>query len=275
MATPQDKLAESLAVLKKLQDEGIVAIHTKNMTRTHRERLVKSGFIKAVMKGWYIPSRPEEPAGESTAWYASFWGFCAGYLNSRFANQWCLSPEQSLRMHGGNWNVPGQLFVRTPKGGNKPTFLLHQTSIMDVRLKLPDKNDLERKENLQIMTLPAALIACTPAFYTNNAVDARAALSMISDASEILHRLLEGGHSTVAGRLAGAFRNIGKDAIADHIIETMRAAGYSITENDPFEEKSGKSSERKLRRHGFKAGSLHMVQRIICPGCNRWSYSRI
>ena len=47
MATPQDKLAKSLAVLKKLQDEGIVAIHTKNMTRTHRERLVKNGFIKS------------------------------------------------------------------------------------------------------------------------------------------------------------------------------------------------------------------------------------
>lgn len=247
MATPQDKLAQSLAVLKKLQDEGIVAIHTKNITRTHRERLVKSGFIKEVMKGWYIPSRPEEPAGESTAWYASFWGFCADYLNSRFANQWCLSPEQSLSIHSGNWNVPGQLFVRTPKGGNKPTSLLYQTSIMDVRLKLPDQDDIERKEKLQIMTLPAALIACNPGFYSNNAVDARTALSMISDPSEILHKLLEGGHSTVAGRLAGAFRNIEKSAIADNIIETMRAAGYSITENDPFEEKPAIIfSEREL-----------------------------
>ena len=53
MLTLQDKLAESLAVLKKLQDDGIVAIQTKNITRTHRERLVKSGFIKEVMKGWY------------------------------------------------------------------------------------------------------------------------------------------------------------------------------------------------------------------------------
>ena len=139
MATPQDKLAESLAVLKRLQDKGIVAIHTKNMTRTHRERLLKNGFIKEVMKGWYIPSRPEEPAGESTAWYASFWGFCADYLHSRFGNQWCLSPEQSLSIHSGNWNVPAQLIVRTPKGGNKPTSLLHNTSIMDVRLKLPDR----------------------------------------------------------------------------------------------------------------------------------------
>jgi hypothetical protein len=247
MAKPQDKLAGSLAVLKKLQDEGIVAIHTKNMTRTHRERLVRNGFIKEVMKGWYIPARPEEPAGESTTWYASFWGFCADYLRSRFGNRWCLSPEQSLSIHSGNWNVPGQLLVRTPKGGNKPLSLLHKTSILDARLNLPDKNDIETKGNLQVMTLPAALISCAPGYYSNNAVEARAALSMISDASEILHKLLEGGHSTIAGRLAGAFRNIGKNAIADNIIEAMKAAGYSITENDPFEEKPAIIfSEREL-----------------------------
>jgi hypothetical protein len=247
MPTPQDKLAQSLAVLKKLQNEGIVAIHTKNMTRTHRERLLKNGFIKEVMKGWYIPSRPEEPAGESTAWYASFWGFCADYLNSRFGAQWCLSPEQSLRIHSGDWNVPGQLLVRTPKGGNKPTSLLHETSIMDVRLKLPDKDDIQIKENLQIMTLSAALISCAPGFYSNNAEEARAVLSMISDASEILHKLLEGGHSTIAGRLAGAFRNIEKNAIADNIVEAMKAAGYGITEDDPFEEKPAIIfSEREL-----------------------------
>lgn len=69
-----------------------------------------------------------------------------------------------------------------------PISLLHETSIMDARLKLPDKNDIESKENLQIMTLPAALISCTSGFYLNNSVEARAALSMISDASEILHK---------------------------------------------------------------------------------------
>jgi len=247
MSTLQDKLAESLAVLKELQDEGIVAIRTKNMTRTHRERLVKNGFIKEVMKGWYIPVRPEEPTGESTAWYASFWGFCSDYLKLRFGNQWCLSPEQSLSIHSGNWNVPNQLFVRAPKGGNKPMSLLHETSIMDVRLNLPDRNDIEIKEDIRIMSLAAALISCTSAYYSNNAVEARIALSMISDASEILHKLLEGGHSTVAGRLAGAFRNIGKNVIADNIIEAMRAAGYNLTENDPFKEKPAIIfSEREL-----------------------------
>lgn len=250
MPTLQEKLAESLAALKKLQDEGIVAIQTKHMTRTHRERLVNNGFIKEVMKGWYIPTRPEEPAGESTAWYASFWGFCGDYFSSRFGSHWCLSPEQSLCIHSGNWNVPNQLLVRAEKGGNKPISLLHGTSIMDVRLNLPNKKDIEIKENIRIMSLSAALIACAPGYYPTNAIEARAALSMISDASEILHKLLDGGHSTIAGRLAGAFRNIGKNSIADNIIEAMRAAGYGITENDPFEEKPViMFSERSLSPH--------------------------
>ena len=255
MPTLQDKLAESLAVLKKLQDKGIVAIQTKNITRTHRERLVKSGFIKQVMKGWYLPASPEEPTGESTAWYASFWGFCGDYLKSRFGNQWCLSPEQSLSIHSGNWNVPNQLLVRASKGGNKPISLLHETSIMDVRLNLPDRNDIEVKENIRVMTLAAALISCAPGYYSNNALEVRAALSMISDASGILHKLLEGGHSTVAGRLAGAFRNIGKNGIADNIIGAMRDAGYSTTEKDPFEEKPAIIfSERELSPYVNRIG---------------------
>jgi len=93
MPTLQDKLAESLSVLKKLQNEGIVAIQTKNITR---------------------------------------------------------------------------ILVRTPKGGNKPIDLLHETSIMDVRLNLPDRNDMEIKENIRMMTLTAALISCAPGYYSNN-----------------------------------------------------------------------------------------------------------
>ena len=68
MAKPAEKLAQSLEELKKLQENGITAIRTKHLGRTHRERLQENGFIKEVMKGWYIPSRPDETKGESTAW---------------------------------------------------------------------------------------------------------------------------------------------------------------------------------------------------------------
>jgi hypothetical protein len=39
----------------------------------------------------------------------------------------------------------------------------------------------------------------------------------------------------VAGRLAGAFRNFGRNKIADEIIQAMRAAGYDVRESDPFD----------------------------------------
>src|SRR5580700_2273258 len=97
MATPSEKLAESLEILHGLQNaNGAAAIRARDTTRTHRERLLKHGFLQEVTKGWYIPSRPDEVKGESTAWYASFWRFAAVYVETRFGKNWSLSPEQSL-----------------------------------------------------------------------------------------------------------------------------------------------------------------------------------
>jgi fido (protein-threonine AMPylation protein) len=235
MATPSEKLAASLGALKALQDRGFMALRSKDLTRTHRERLVRNGFLQEVIKGWYIPSRPEESTGDSTAWYACFWTFCASYLVSRFGKDWCLSPEQSIALHTGNWTVPKQLLVRAKKTSNNVTALPHGTSLLDIRAELPDKRDRVALEGLQLYSLSAALIACASATYRQNPTEMRAALALIADASDLLDRLLEGGHSTIAGRLAGAFRNIGRDAIGDDIVQTMKAAGYDVRAKDPFE----------------------------------------
>jgi fido (protein-threonine AMPylation protein) len=238
MASPSEKLAESLEALRKLQQADVVAIRSADLSRTHRERLKKNGFLQEVMKGWYVSAHPDEDRGESTAWYTSFWGFCAAYLNERFGSNWSLSPEQSLFLHTGNWTVPRQLLVRTPKGGNKPTQLPHNTSIFDVRASLPARDQAAVIENLRVFSLPASLTQIGVGMYRENAIEVRTALAMIGDASEILSILLDGGHSTVAGRLAGAFRNIGRDKIADEIIKGMKAADYVVRETDPFAEAS-------------------------------------
>jgi hypothetical protein len=238
MPAPSEKLAQSLEILGKLQNSnGAAAVRAKDLSRTHRERLLTNGFLQEVIKGWYIPSRPDEVKGESTAWYASFWRFCAVYLQERFGKEWCLSPEQSLSLHGGNWTIPRQLLVRSPKARNKVTKLPHGTSLLDLRAALPAAGDREEKEGIRIFSLESALIACSPNYFSRNSTDVRGALSMIRDASGILTRLLEGGHSTIAGRLAGAFRNSGRDRIADDITKTMSAAGYDVRENDPFTDK--------------------------------------
>ena len=235
MATPSKKLAQSLELLHKLQGaNGAAAIRARELTRTHRERLLNNGFLQEVIKGWFIPSRPDEVKGESTAWYASFWRFSAVYLEARFGKDWCLSPEQSLSLHAGNWTVPRQLLVRSPKARNKVTDLPHHTSLLDVRAALPARDDREEKDALRIFSLESALIECSPAYFSNRATDVRAALMNIRDVSGLLRRLLDGGHTTIAGRLAGAFRNGGRDRLADEIVKTMSAASYAVRENDPF-----------------------------------------
>jgi hypothetical protein len=228
-----------LEALQALQGRGAAAIRSRDLSRTHRERLVGGGFLKEVIKGWYIPSRPDEAPGDSTAWYASFWDFCAAYLSERFGTDWCLSPEQSLSLHAGNRTVPVQLLVRTPRGGNKPTPLPHGTSLFDVRNAMPQAGEVVERDGLRLYSVPAALVAISEQYFRRASTDVRAAMATVKDASDVLALLLAGGHSTIAGRLAGAFRNLGQERIADDITRTMEAAGYAVRVTDPFEDRPG------------------------------------
>jgi hypothetical protein len=236
MASPHEKLAQSLEALRVLQKRGVVAVRSADLTRTHRERLFKNGFLQEVMKGWYIPAHPDKAGGESTAWYALFWDFCAAYLQERFGTKWSLSPEQSLLLHAGNMTVPRQLLVRSPKARNRITTLPYDTSLLDTRAALPGAGHIVEQDGLRLFSIPAGLASCRAGFFRQNATDARAALAMVRDSSDVLAWLLEGGRTTIAGRLAGAFRNIGRDRIAGDIVKTMNAADHVIREKDPFED---------------------------------------
>ncbi len=235
MAKPSEKLAQSLDALRKLQNrQGIAIIRSKDLTRTHRDRLLTGGFIREVIKGWYISTEPGEGQGESTSWFTSFWNFIAAYCGERFGKEWCLSPEQSLAFHTGNYAVPSQLLVRSPRAQNNKIDLLHRISLFDVTASIPAGRDLVEIDGINLFSLSAALVSCSPGYFSKNTADSTAALLMIGDASEILSALLAGGHNRAAGRLAGAFRYIGRDRIADEIVKTMKSAGYSIRESNPF-----------------------------------------
>jgi len=80
-------------------------------------------------------------------------------------------------------------------------------------------------------------VNCSNTFFTRNSTDVRTALAMVPDASEVLGLLLDGGHTTIAGRLAGAFRNVGQGKLADEIVKTMQKADYNVREIDPFNDK--------------------------------------
>ena len=156
MASPQEKLADALEALKALQAKGVVAVRSFDLSRIHRERLVRNGHLEQVMKGWYIPARPEGRTGESTAWYASFWDFCAVYFEERFGDRWCLSAEQSLFVHAGQRSVPRQLLVRAPKGRNKATTLPHDTSLFELRADPPPETSRQPRRPMAVPTAAAS-----------------------------------------------------------------------------------------------------------------------
>jgi hypothetical protein len=238
MVTPAEKLAQSLEILSQFQnDNGIAVIKASDISRSHKDRLVSKGFLREVIKGWYISVRPEEKAGDSTSWYTSFWHFASVYFKERFGKDWCLSPEQSIFIHSGNHTVPKQLLVRSPKAGNNKIDLIHGTSFFDLTSSIPSKEEIVEKDGVNLFSLTTALIACSPTFFSKYSTDARTALAMVKDSSEILDRLLDGGHTIIAGRLAGAFRNIDRERIANEIIAGMKSADYNVREDDPFKEK--------------------------------------
>ena len=233
MPTPNEKLAGSLSTLQALQQDGRRVFKSKELSRVHRERLLRNGFAQEVMKGWLISSSPGAREGDSTPWYASFWEFCARYCQDRFGDEWHLSPEQSLLLHAENPVIPTQVVIYTPKGTNNVVKLLFGTSIYDLK-QMPHARDLTVRDGLRLYSPAAALVKVPEAFFTRHPIKSQVALASIADASELLRRLLDGGHSIVAGRLAGAFRRIGRADIADEIVAAMKAANYSVRETDPF-----------------------------------------
>jgi Fic family protein len=238
MATAREKLAASLEILKRIQASGAkvveVATHPK-LTRVHRERLQKSGFLTPIILGWDLISRPGEKPGDTTSWYASMESFVAAYANSRFSDRWQVTPELSLLRHGGFTGVQKQIHVHSPRANNQVLQLPHGCSLL--LYKSEPVNLVQRAaitdSGLRLLPLEHALIQASPTFFERNPLEAQICLRR-ADVTELTRLLLDGGKSVVAGRIAGALRAIGREDDARQLLHAMRAADFKVTETKPF-----------------------------------------
>ncbi|KQU95523.1 cell filamentation protein Fic [Mesorhizobium sp. Root102] len=238
MAKPHEKLAQSLAILKDLQEGGRRIFKSDEIRRVHRERLLQNGFLRDIIRGWVMSTSPQAQEHDTTPWYASFWEFCSLYCNDRFGKDWFLSPEQSLLLHAEATAILPQVVVNTPNGTNNKIDLLFATSLYDLKVKgMPE--ELTKKNGLRVFTMEAALIRVPEGFFQRAPIDVQVAIASLRNVSGVLGLLLDGGHSAVAGRLAGAFRRLGREAFADEIIAAFKSANYDVRETDPFAGQTG------------------------------------
>jgi Fic family protein len=248
MASAQEKLAAALGDLKDLQAEGARVFQSEQFSRTSRERLLEAGFLQDVIRGWVVSADPTARPGDTTAWFSSFWEFCGRYCESRFGRDWCLTPEQSLLVHAERMAVPRQVTVSSSGANNKRVELAYGTSLFALKGAMPASDDLLVRYGLRMYSREAALVHATVTFFEKNPLDAQVILKGFRDPSGLLVRLLDGGRTTIAGRLAGAFRRIGNAGVADEIISAMRAAGHHVRESDPFDTDVATAAGRRTAR---------------------------
>src|SRR5215831_11085153 len=142
MASPSERLAESLEILHGLQNaNGAAAIRARDMTQgsTGSGYWPTGSSRRSSRAGTYRPARRNE-----------------GRQHGLFGKSWSLSREQSLTLHGGNWTVPRQLAVRSPKGKNNVTMLPHGTSPLDLKAAPPAPAERQEKDGLRLYERTAA-----------------------------------------------------------------------------------------------------------------------
>ena len=230
-------LATALKTLKRLQEKHHGVVESADLKDDdQRPMLVETGFLRPVMKGWYICSSPSDNNADTTAWYASFWAFVSGYLGKRFGKWYCLNPEASLLLQTGNTTVPRQVTCVTIDSGTTKVDLPFDTSL----LVYPDKNRVPNARvevrGLQVWPVAEALCLVGPSFFLNNPRESEIALATIRHASELLPTLLAGDKMvTAAGRLAAAFEFVKRPDEAEHIRKAFAKFKISLKLVNPFE----------------------------------------
>ena len=235
MPAPNEKLASSLEELGRVLGDRRV-IRSAELSRTHRDRLVRNGFLQRATKGWYFPADPEARQGDSTRWYGTFWEFCVRYCEHRFGDAWHLSAEGSLLRHADVTTIPEQVVVRSPHASHHVVDLPGSTSLLHVVLQqATGRADVTvDNDRIRLLTVDAALVGASARFFAAQEVAVMSVLMQMSDHGPLLRRLLDGAHTTIAGRLAGAFRAAGRGDVADELTQTMRSAGHTVRETCPF-----------------------------------------
>lgn len=225
-----ERVARSLADLHRRTRGGTKTVfRSGDFGRPDREVLIAAGHLKTIIRGWLMLSSPGEAFDAAGSWQNAHKEFCRAYLDDRFGPSWVLSPETSILSISDKLGQSMRIVVRAKDANNDVIRLPHGASIFACRAPKPVFVAAE-KEGLRIYPPNEALCSISPKFWIQNPTEVRFVLNLIRDPVEILGPLLRDGKVLAAGRLASAFRSIGRADCADEILLSMRKAGYDVRE---------------------------------------------
>ncbi len=231
--TTNQLLAEALKAVSEKAVDNIV--HSKNTAPKQQALLVKNGYLKPIIKGWYLldADLSTEETGHSALWFESIWSFIAQYLSGRFGDDYWLSPEASLEIHTDSNALPKQIVVFVKDGTEDITKLPFDMSFMITRGKEKPEGLVEY-QGVQVYLLESALAKSAPRSFKMNPLGMQVALRN-ANFDKLVEALLELKNVASIGRLIGAYDALGMRAESKKL-ETIMAGVFSkIKATNPFE----------------------------------------
>lgn len=238
-AASKPELANALRHLKKVLKARPGAVTAQDLSSLDKAVLLDAGFLRPVIKGWFVCSNPSESPGDSTAWFSSFWAFVAAYLRHRFGDRYCLSPEASVLLHTGSFLPPKKLVVVIEDNVTDVVRLPFDTSLMIY----PDPKRLPRKaassadvtDGLHVWPVAPALCRCGPQFFKAQRREVEIAMAMVRDVSEFVTALTDLSNHSASARIAGALAFVGREAEAQILVKALSTPGRKLYPHNPFD----------------------------------------
>ena len=173
--TLNSTLAEDLRTAHKVAKRNCV-VHTRDLARDVRERLVLSHWLREVYNGFYILVQPEIGADGDSYFYPCYLDFCAVYLEHRFNAAWFLSAESSIDQHLESTKVPTQLYIHNSMKINDLVKLPNGLSLVITGSSLQFENLVELKEGIRLLRLQPALAHLQKSYFQSRQQDLMLAL---------------------------------------------------------------------------------------------------
>jgi Fic/DOC family len=231
--TKNQLLAEALAEVSKSVVGNIV--NSKNMNPGQQALLHKNGYLKRIIKGWYLfeADFSAQSAGESALWYESMWSFIGQYLHSRFKDNYWLSAQASLDIHTDNNSMPSQIVVFAKNGTEQIVKLPNDMRLLLTKgKKLP--TEIAEYQDVRVYSLESAIVSSVPASYKNFPVSMQIALQ-VANLDKLVEALMRSMNKASASRIIGAYRELGMRAESKKLNSILSSVFDDIQIKNPFE----------------------------------------
>jgi fido (protein-threonine AMPylation protein) len=232
----KQRLARSLKELYDVlgADRGVV--RGSQISNDARLLLLKTGYLREILKGWYFVSDPTAAAGDTTPFYANFWEYLARYLGDRFGADYCLTAEQSLLRHAQYNVIPRTVNVMLAVNQSQVQNLVfgHTIALYPGNASFPALEHQHMLQNLRCMSVPYCLVNLPPRYFAVHAREVQIVMTQINDPGA-LAALVDVNRAGLT-RLLSAYRQVGRIDFVNKVLDQLKGLDIQIrTEERPFD----------------------------------------